>query len=139
MPDDGFREFVEDQLRPLGELTCRPIFGGFGLYHGGVFFGILFRGRLYFKTDAATRQAYLARGMEPFRPSATQTLKSYYEVPADVLERSEELVAWAEQAVRCDRVASAEGRCIDGAGAGRRLRRRRRVRGSQSLAGRARR
>lgn len=76
------------------------MFGGWGLYRDRAFFGIIFKGRLYFKTDAASRRAYVERGMEPFRPSATQTLKTYYEVPADVLEEPEELVAWAERAAR---------------------------------------
>ncbi len=77
------------------------MFGGYGLYRRGVFFGIIFRGRLYFKTDDATRPQYLDRGMKPFRPSATQTLKNYYEVPADMFEESEQLAEWASQSVEC--------------------------------------
>ncbi len=37
--------------------------------------------------------------MEPFRLSEKQTLSSYYEVPADVLEDDEELMNWALRAV----------------------------------------
>ena len=40
MRDEGFREFVEDQLSALGVAICR-MFGGYGIYHGPVFFGIL--------------------------------------------------------------------------------------------------
>ena len=101
MRDEGFLTFVQDQLEALGDLTCRPMFGGYGLYHGEVFFGIIARGQLYFKTEATTRQHYLQRGMKPFRPSATQTLKTYYEVPADILEDASALVAWARQAIQC--------------------------------------
>jgi len=36
--------------------------------------------------------------MKPFRPNATQTLKTYYEVPVDVLEDAGELTIWARQA-----------------------------------------
>ena len=96
--DEGFRQFVEDQLAGMRGLTCKAMFGGYGLYAGERFFGILFRGKLYFKTGAATRLAYVARGMKPFRPSAKQTLKTYYEVPVEVLESSDDLLAWAKQA-----------------------------------------
>ena len=79
------------------------MFGGYGLYDRERFFGILFKGRLYFKTDAESQAAYRARGMQPFRPSATMTLKTYYEVPAEILEDDEPLVAWARRASSCDR------------------------------------
>lgn len=77
------------------------MFGGEGLYRHDRFFGILFKGRLYFKTDAATRPLYIERGMKPFRPSAKQTLKSYYEVPVDLIEDPEQLLEFAERAIAC--------------------------------------
>ncbi|MDC4224262.1 MAG: TfoX/Sxy family protein [Candidatus Manganitrophus sp.] len=49
---------------------------GHGLYRGESFFGILYKGRLYFKTDDASRSDYIEMGMKPFRPSAKQTLKA---------------------------------------------------------------
>lgn len=98
MRDESFKVFVQDQLRPLGGVGCRAMFGGHGLYRRDVFFGIIFRGRLYFKTDGATRPRYRDRGMRPFRPSAQQTLATYYEVPVEILEDSEQCVAWAAEA-----------------------------------------
>jgi DNA transformation protein and related proteins len=99
MREDGFVEFVRDQLRGLeGELEFRRMFGGHGLYRDGVFFGILMDGRFYLKTSEATRGEFISRGMEPFRASERQTLKTYYEVPGDVLESPEELVRWARKA-----------------------------------------
>lgn len=99
MKDSSFKNFVLDQLRELGGLESRAMFGGFGLYAGGKFFGIVFQGRLYFRTSVATRAAYLGRGMEPFRPNAKQRLNSYYEVPADVIEDADELSRWANEAL----------------------------------------
>lgn len=95
---DGFRDFVLDQLSGLPDLTHRAMFGGYGLYCGSVFFGIVQKGRLYFKTNATTAPRYRKREMKPFRPNATQTLKTYYEVPVDVLEDAGELTIWARQA-----------------------------------------
>jgi DNA transformation protein and related proteins len=97
--DNSFKDFALDQLRSLDHITSRPMFGGWGLYCGDVFFGIIHDDRLYFKTDDATRPAYLEHGMEPFKPNDKQTLKTYYEVPVGVLENHDELAAWARRAM----------------------------------------
>lgn len=94
--DDSFKVFVLDQLADMRGVSCRSMFGGYGLYSGAVFFGIIHEGRLYFKTDDQTRPQYVQSGMKPFRPNPTQTLKNYYEVPPDKLEDSDRLVDWAK-------------------------------------------
>lgn len=96
--EDSFRDFVLDQLPALGDIRCRAMFGGYGLYLGEDFFGIVYDGRLYFKTDGGTRGKYERSGMGPFAPSETQVLKNYFEVPGEVLEDAEELTAWAREA-----------------------------------------
>lgn len=98
MKNASFKNFIVDQLSGLHDVTCRAMFGGYGLYQGEAFFGIIHKGRLYFKTDEATLPAYRAQGMKPFRPNSRQTLKTYYEVPVEVIEDQEELTAWARQA-----------------------------------------
>lgn len=97
---DGFKDFVLDQLTDLRGLTCRTMFGGYGLSLKGTFFGIIHKGRLYFKVTPTTMTEYQQQGMKPFRPNAKQTLKSFYEVPPDILEDIERLTTWAEQAAR---------------------------------------
>ncbi len=99
MKQDSFKDFVLDQLTELRGVTCRAMFGGYGLYAGKIFFGILHKGRLYFKTTPSTLPAYRAKGMRPFRPNTKQTLKTYYEVPVGIIEDAEQLALWAEQAV----------------------------------------
>ena len=100
MKSDSFKEYVLDQLETMTPVSCRAMFGGLGLYHQDVFFGILHKSRLYFKTDDRTRPDYEKCGMKPFSPSDKQTLKNYYEVPPDILENEETLIAWARQAVQ---------------------------------------
>ena len=95
---DEFTDFVLDQLDNLPGLTHRAMFGGYGLYCGRVFFGIVHQGRFYFKTNATTAQRYRERKMKPYRPNAKQTLNSYYEVPVEILEDAGELTIWARQA-----------------------------------------
>lgn len=110
MKNDSFKEFILDQLRPLGPVECRAMFGGHGLYHHRIFFGILFKDRLYFKIDSASLAFYTERGMKPFRPSAGQTLKRYYEVPIDLIEDSDLLAVWARRAIES---AAVKGRETD--------------------------
>ena len=100
MADQTFSEHVLDTLSGLGNITSRPMFGGWGIYWEGVIFAIQYRERLYFKVDEQSKGEYLAKGMEPFRPNERQTLKSYYEVPPDVLDDTEVLLSWAREAIR---------------------------------------
>jgi DNA transformation protein len=96
--ENSFVAYVLDQLGEVDGLGCRAMFGGHGLYRGPTFFGIVFAGRVYLKTDEATVQEYTRRGMAPFQPGDRQLLKTYYEVPADVLEVPHRFTAWAEAA-----------------------------------------
>ena len=99
---ESFKEFVLDQLGALPEMRAKPMFGGYGLYQADRFFAILMDGRLYFKTDEQTRAAYVERRMGPFLyEKARRTLTiNYFEVPPDVLESRDELVAWARKAIQ---------------------------------------
>jgi DNA transformation protein len=98
---DTFKEFILDQLRRLNDVEARRIFGGYGLYQDETFFGILHKGKLYFKVDESTIGEYRKRKMKPFRPNPKQTLRSYYQVPVEILEDSERLCDWAVKAIHC--------------------------------------
>jgi DNA transformation protein len=103
MPNsNSFKDFVGDQLAGLRGLRFKSMFGGYGVYVGNEFFAILYKDRLYFKTDDETRPDFESRGMKCFRPSAKQTLKNYFEVPADIIEDRDQLIAWAERSSQCE-------------------------------------
>jgi DNA transformation protein len=91
---------ITDRLSDLGDITIRPMFGGHGLYWRDTIFGIRFRDKLYFRVDERSRSDYVSRGMGPFRPNKRQTLKSYFEVPPEVLADPEMLLSWAREAIR---------------------------------------
>ena len=95
---NSFRDFVLEQLANLGGLRCKRMFGGFGLYCGEQFFGIVHDGRLYFKTNPDTLAEYLRYQTAIFTPSEKQVLQNYREVPIDILEDSESLLLWARKA-----------------------------------------
>ena len=97
---DGFKSFVLDQLEELGDVTPKSMFGGIGLYHRGVFFGILARDMLYLKVNDTNLADYQRAGMKPFRPYPNRSgTMRYYSVPLDVLESPPDLAAWARKAI----------------------------------------
>ena len=99
-PDDGFLEFVLDQLSDLPGVRSRRMFGAYGLYQNDDFFAIVDGGKLYFRTDGDSKPEYENRGMKAFAPTPKQVLKNYFEVPVDILEDDALLREWAKAAVR---------------------------------------
>jgi len=97
----AFAAFVVDQLSELVDVTAKAMFGGVGIYCNGVFFGVIARDVLYFKTDEVTRPAYLRLGMKPFVPYGRKRGDQfrYYAVPLDVLESPPALAQWARESV----------------------------------------
>jgi DNA transformation protein and related proteins len=91
--------FVLDALAEVPDLTWRHMFGGYGLYGDGVFFGIIWKDRLFFRVDAASEKKYLAKGSSPFIFKETQRAYSYYEVPESVLKNHRTAAKWALTAI----------------------------------------
>ena len=100
MKSDSFRDFVLDQLLEIRPVQCRAMFGGYGLYQSQAFFGIIFKGRLYFKVSEESRAQYIEAGMGEFKPSKKMTLKSFHEVPDGVLESRPQISDWARTAIQ---------------------------------------
>jgi len=97
----AFAAFVQDQLSELDDLVMKRMFGGTGLYLDGVFFGIIYSDRLYFRVSDATVDEYKKRKMKPFKPFEGKSgSKRYYEVPLEILESPLDLVRWARKASR---------------------------------------
>lgn len=97
---EQYLDYVVDQLVCIGQVTAKKMFGGVGLYHDEIFFGLIAGDVLFFKADDVNRPAYEAAGAEPFKPYGGESYSmSYYEVPADVLEDTDKLREWSKAAV----------------------------------------
>ena len=83
----------------LRGVTTRRMFGAIGLYQGEHFFAIIDDGRLYFITNETTRLRYEQAGAKPFQYAPGKFLRTYYDVPVDVLEDDTMLCEWAREAV----------------------------------------
>ena len=107
--NDSIIELLREVLEPTGVFKSRAMFGGHGMYLDGVFFAILDDGVLYFKTSNETCSGFDAEGMPAFTyptKKGTQALATYRRVPERLYDETDELVAWAHDAVRAARAAA---------------------------------
>jgi DNA transformation protein len=93
--------YLLEQLAGLGDVRSRRMFGGVGLYHGELFFGLIDDDTLFLKTDASNSAEYIARNMPRFMPPSDRPLgpMGYHQVPADIIEDAEMLAGWARKSV----------------------------------------
>lgn len=97
---EEYLSYVVDQLACLGRVEPRRMFGGVGIYFKDLFFAVIADDCLYFKVDDSNRPDYQAAGMGPFRTyDGKETVMSYFEVPAEVLENRDRLRDWAQKAL----------------------------------------
>ena len=92
-----FVEFVLEQLALFGRARARAMFGGFGIYRDERIFAIIVDDRLYFRTDAATRGEFEAKGLTAFTyvVRGKPVTMPYSEAPAEVFEEPETMQRWA--------------------------------------------
>jgi DNA transformation protein len=97
---EGFLEYVLEQLYSWDGVTPRKMFGGVGLYRDSKMFGLIADDVIFLKVNDKTREKFIEAGSSPFQPFADKgVMKSYYEVPVDILEDSELLIAWSEESL----------------------------------------
>ena len=104
-------DHLTDQLTPLGEARGRPMFGGYGVYLDGLIIGLIAFDTFYLKVDDQNRPDFEAAGSSPFSydtKSGVNTTMGYWEVPADVLDDSDQLRAWALKSLAVSRRAGAK-------------------------------
>ncbi len=103
----SYREFVLEQLGAVVSVTSKSMFGGVGIYSGGLFFALMDDDTLYFKVDDSNRGDFESRGMGAFHPFGDERAMGYFEVPADVIEDTDELEGWTRKTLK---IAAAKAR-----------------------------
>jgi len=70
----GYKDYVVDQLSKLSFVTVKKMFGGAGIHHDGLIFGLLGDDDLYFKADDSNKSdlALIGKRWEPL------IIKSYH-------------------------------------------------------------
>lgn len=104
-----FADFVCDTFAPMGDIQCRKMFGGYGVYHRGLMFALIADDTLYLKTDDESSESYLQRGLDQFEyPRRGKMIKmSYFQAPEEVFEDQQEALAWGGRAFQCAAEAKA--------------------------------
>lgn len=96
---DDFVEHVCELLAPLGAIRSKRMFGGWCIYVDEVPTGLVAYDTLWFKVDDGNRADYEAAGVGPFKPFPDRdTVMSYWQVPAAVMDDRRSLVEWARRA-----------------------------------------
>jgi len=106
---DRLTAYLLELLAPLGPVSARRMFGGVGLFHSGIMFGLIARDELFLKVGDANRPAYEAAGEAPFSydtKHGSHTLGSYWRCPPELLDDAETFQIWARQAIEAAMVAS---------------------------------
>jgi DNA transformation protein len=109
---DKLTAYLLELLAPLGPVSARRMFGGVGLFHGGMMFGLIARDELFLKVGDNNRPMYQAAGRAPFSYATkhgTHTITSYWHCPPDLLDDTETFQSWARQAIEAA-IASARAK-----------------------------
>jgi len=93
-----FVEHVVETMREFGPVTAKPMFGGFGLYHEGLFFALIAEDVLYLKVDDDNRGQFESAGLPAFvyvTKDGDRMAMSYRQAPPEALESPAAMTAWA--------------------------------------------
>ena len=100
---NSFVEHVVEMLQPLGDVSARSMFGGWGVYCDGLMFALIANDELYLKGDDQTKAEYAAASMAPFiyeNAKGTKRIEmSYYAATAEAMDDPVELLQWAKKGV----------------------------------------
>ena len=89
-------EFYIEQLSEFGEVRPKRMFGGVGLFHNDVMFGMIGSEVFRLRADELTQGDYEAEGMDHLKKG--KGTMPYWQVPERVLSDRSELAVWAKKA-----------------------------------------
>lgn len=95
-----FVDYLHEVFESFGPIRSRRMFGGHGIYHNDLMFGLVADDELYLKTDKDNIQLFEERGLEAFEfHSDTKVIKmSYYAAPEEIFDDPDQARYWAESA-----------------------------------------
>lgn len=86
-------QFVES-LADLGDISHKKMFGGYGVFEGGVMFALVTSdGDIYLKVADANRERFNAAGCEKYGRMP------YHALPQEILEDNKALHEWAATSI----------------------------------------
>ncbi len=95
-----FVDYLHEVLEQFGQIQARRMFGGYGIYHDGLMFGLVLDDLLYLKADEISAEHFESRGLDRFGyEKGGKLIKlSYYLAPEEVLDDPNAAALWARRA-----------------------------------------
>jgi DNA transformation protein len=95
-----FATHIVDLLESFGPCEARRMFGGYGIFHQGLMFGLIADGNLYLKADAKSRDRFRAEGCSAFSyyKKDKEYQLSYFLAPDEFFEEEAACLDWARLA-----------------------------------------
>jgi DNA transformation protein len=99
-------EFIRDLFAPFGQVTVKRMFGGAGIWAGGLMFALMFDGAIFLKVDEASIPDFEREGSRPFvytraksKGRVGRASLSYWRLPDRLYDDPDELAVWANRAL----------------------------------------
>lgn len=104
-------EAIRELFSKFGTVSVRRMFGGHGVFAGGMMFALEADGELYLKADDLTIPKLAAENSEPFvyKAKGREIALSYWKLPERLYDELDEFAAFARDAFgAAQRVAGAK-------------------------------
>lgn len=95
-----FVDYLHEVFVDFGPITSRKMFGGHGIYHQGLMFGLVADDELYLKVDQQSMSHFQASGSTPFEyiKNGKPLRMSYYLAPENIYDDPKQARYWADLA-----------------------------------------
>ena len=94
---DEFVNYLHEVFKAFGPIHTRRMFGGHGVFHEGLMFGLVADGVLYLKADTEIEGVFSERGLERFEytKNGKPMKMSYFMAPEEIYEDPSVASEWA--------------------------------------------
>jgi DNA transformation protein len=94
-------DHLQDLFAPLGGVSFKRMFSGYGIMKDGMMFALVARDVLYLRADDAAVARHKAEGAPQWTPhmrGKTMTTMPYWRVPERLFDEPDEFADWAREA-----------------------------------------
>lgn len=94
-----FIDFLHEVFEQFGPIQAKRMFGGHGLYHDGLMFGLVVDNQLYLKVDEDNRSFFTDLQLGPFifEMKGKPVHLSYHQAPESLLDERDVAALWARR------------------------------------------
>jgi DNA transformation protein len=99
--ENSFIDEVLDRIQISTPATSKKMFGGHGIFHHGLMFGLITNNQLYFKADKQSEHYFKEINLQPFTyiKAGKPVRLSYYLAPESFFEVEDETITWTNRAI----------------------------------------